>query len=94
MMRGIIYLLVSILVVTFIRFVLVMIRNGFQDLMKSEQAPPTASAKAPPPAAGGGHLVRDPVCGTYVSEGSPHRKSVNGQQYAYCSSDCRDKHLA
>ena len=92
-MRGIIYLIVSILVVTFIRMVLVMIRSGFQDMMRSEGTA-APSPKPPPTQPGGGHLVRDPVCGTYVSEQSPHRKSVKGQEFAYCSDACRDKHQA
>ena len=90
-MRGIIYLIVSILVVTFIRMVLVMIRSGFRDMMRSEQAA-ASPPQAPPHSPSGGHLVRDPVCGTYVSEQSPHRKSIGGHQFAYCSATCRDKH--
>jgi uncharacterized protein len=92
-MRAIIYLIVSILVVTFIRMVLVMIRNGFKDLTRSEQAATAPSSKSPPSPAGG-HLVRDPVCGTYIPEPSPYQKTVGGQVLSFCSSDCRDRHRA
>ena len=41
-----------------------------------------------------GKLVKDPVCGTYVSpEGAPTASS-GGQSFFFCSESCRDKFLA
>jgi YHS domain-containing protein len=36
-------------------------------------------------------LKKDPVCGTYVSAGSPFTRTVNGQVIAFCSEECRDR---
>jgi hypothetical protein len=35
----------------------------------------------------GGHLVRDPQCGTFVAE----RRAVKAGGQSFCSTDCRDK---
>jgi Cu+-exporting ATPase len=32
----------------------------------------------------------DPVCGMEVEENSPHRYSLDGEEYLFCSSHCRD----
>jgi len=34
-----------------------------------------------------GHLVKDPVCGTYV----PERKAIQGGGQFFCSEECRRK---
>lgn len=39
----------------------------------------------------GVEMVHDPVCGMYVSKQNAYRKSINGQEYFFCSESCRDK---
>jgi YHS domain-containing protein len=50
----------------------------------SEQA-----ASSPTPV--GGELVKDPVCGTYVSDATALKKSVSGTTYYFCSQACKEK---
>ncbi len=40
-----------------------------------------------------GEMVKDPVCGTYVSVDSDIRVKEGGQVYYFCDYDCRDKFL-
>jgi uncharacterized protein len=40
---------------------------------------------------GGEDLMEDPVCGTYVPEGSALKVSVNGRAVYFCSRDCLEK---
>lgn len=40
-----------------------------------------------------GVLVKDPVCGTYVSKDSDIRIKDGGQVRCFCSYECRDKYL-
>ena len=54
------------------------------------------------PHAGGGQaggadqeeMVLDPVCGSYVPISSAVTADVKGERKYFCSSECRDKHLA
>ena len=39
----------------------------------------------------GVQMVRDPVCGTFVVPSTPHRKTISGTAYYFCSPECRDK---
>ncbi|AMD91689.1 transcriptional regulator [Desulfomicrobium orale] len=40
-----------------------------------------------------GVLVKDPVCGTYVSRDSDIRIKDGGEVRCFCSYECRDKYL-
>lgn len=40
-----------------------------------------------------GVLVKDPVCGTYVSKDSDIRIKEDGEVRCFCSYECRDKYL-
>mgnify|MGYP000851710845 CR=1 FL=1 len=40
-----------------------------------------------------GVLVKDPVCGTYVSKDSDIRIKVGDEVRCFCSYECRDKYL-
>ncbi len=39
-------------------------------------------------------LVRDPVCGTYVSPGSALSLTAKGSTHYFCSEECRAKYHA
>jgi YHS domain-containing protein len=92
MLRGIIYALVSILVLTFLRSVIGIITKGLSDAMK-EEGPQSASSKKP---AGpkGGELVKCPVCGTYFAPEFQHRKVKDGKLHLFCSEKCMEKFAA
>lgn len=40
-----------------------------------------------------GVLVKDPVCGTYVSKDTDIRIKEGGEVRCFCSYECRDKYL-
>ena len=50
---------------------------------------PSSSAAGAPRS--GGALVKDPVCGVFVSAASSVTKTVNGEVIHFCSAACRDK---
>ena len=52
--------------------------------------PRTAVTPSQSPA--GGELKKDPVCGTYVSEGAAVTRVVKGATLHFCSTACRDKY--
>lgn len=86
-MRTLVYIIVAIFVITFMRMVIGIVMRGFSELMQAEN--PTARATPKPPA--GGHLMRDPVCGTYVAEQTAVRKQIGTEVMYFCSAACRDK---
>ena len=93
MLRGLIYALLSILLITFIRGVVGILTKGVSDLFKEEQA--DAPGRGPARATEvGGEVVKDPVCGTYVTSTSAYRKTVDGQTHVFCSEKCRDRFAA
>jgi YHS domain-containing protein len=46
-----------------------------------------------PPAAPTAELMKDPVCGTYVSAGASVSRMVKGHLLYFCSAECRDKYV-
>jgi YHS domain-containing protein len=57
-------------------------------------ARPPAPDPHPPLAPAGGKLVKDPVCGTYVSAESSIAQIVQGQLVHFCSQECAEKYRA
>jgi YHS domain-containing protein len=92
MLRALIYTLLGVLVLTFLRGVIGIITKALtsevSDLFKDQQA---SSAGGEKQGDFGGELVKDPVCGTFVSAKSPHSKTIAGTSYSFCSEACRDK---
>lgn len=41
-----------------------------------------------------GHARKDPRCGIYVAEELAVRASAGGEEYYFCSTECRDRFLA
>ncbi|MEP7362439.1 MAG: YHS domain-containing protein [Acidobacteriota bacterium] len=93
MLRGLIYALLSILLITFIRGVVGILTKGVGDLFKEEQAAKGPGGKAAPREVGG-ELLKDPVCGTYVSSNSAFKRTVGGKTHVFCSEKCRDQFAA
>jgi uncharacterized protein len=80
MIRTVVYLLVAVLLITFLRSVIGMITRAI-----SEFASPPKSPQA-------GELKKDPVCGLYVPEATSVKKTVGGKTVHFCSPSCRDKY--
>jgi YHS domain-containing protein len=90
MFRTLIYLLISLLLITFIRMVIGIIMRGMREAM-NEQSATGRTQPRPPAGPAGGELKRDPVCGTFVPATTAFQKIVHGQQQYFCSAECRDK---
>ncbi|MFB3776617.1 MAG: hypothetical protein ACE141_03370 [Bryobacteraceae bacterium] len=90
MIRTVLYLLISIFLLTFLRYVIGAITRGFSDMIQ-----PKGPAQEPPSerrTGTVGELKRDPVCGTYVAAGSSFSRTVRGEMIYFCSAACRDKY--
>ncbi|HUS06223.1 MAG TPA: hypothetical protein VMZ52_08005 [Bryobacteraceae bacterium] len=90
MLRGLVYLLCTIFIISLVRGIIGIILKGFGELVSPAGVPRPASAGAGTPV--GGELKKDPVCGTYVSALSSVKKTAGGQIVHFCSAACRDKY--
>jgi len=91
MFRAIVYLIAFMLVMSVIRSVLGIITKAFSGLSSSTSPQAGAPGSRPSSPPSGGELKKDPVCGTFISTATAFQKSVNGQTYYFCSTECRDK---
>lgn len=89
MIRTVVYLLIAVFLITFLRFVIGAITRGLADLFqpKAPGQPPQGTRQAET----AGELKKDPVCGTYVSTATSVRATVRGEVLYFCSAACRDK---
>jgi YHS domain-containing protein len=92
MLRGLLYLVIIIFLISFLRMVIGLIMRTMGDMLRSEASASPASHGRPPSVPVGGELKRDPVCGTFVPASTTFRKTVNGEQYHFCSAECRDRY--
>ncbi|MFW5487477.1 MAG: transcriptional regulator [Desulfovibrio sp.] len=53
----------------------------------------SAASKKQEKMAASGQMLKDPVCGTYVSKDSEIRVREGDKVHAFCSYECRDKFL-
>jgi YHS domain-containing protein len=91
MIRALVYLLIGIFLITFLRMVIGILMRGMGEALSQRPAGqnPQGGSSAPPMS---GELKRDPVCGTFVPASTSFQKSVKGQPYYFCSAECRDKY--
>jgi YHS domain-containing protein len=89
MIRALAYLIASVLVIGLVRSIIGIVMKGFADLFRPP-APPPSSPRGPVIPAGG-ELKKDPVCGTFISTSTAIQKKVGGENYYFCSTECRDK---
>src|SRR5689334_2502660 len=95
MFRFVLYLLITVLLITFLRSVVGVIVRAFSEMVggtATQGAPAARGAPAPPPVAAGSDVNRDPVCGTYIGEAASVKKTVRGEVVHFCSAACRDKY--
>jgi hypothetical protein len=98
--RALIYALISIVAISFLRMVIGIITKGFSDLMKEEaeaSRPQQASASSskstkPPPTRG--ELKACHACGTYVVASQALTASSKGETVYYCSQECKARNAA
>lgn len=90
MLRTILYILITLAVLAFLRMALGVILKEFGRLFEPES--PTSEAGTSK-ASTGGELKKDPVCGTFVPASTSIKKTVSGDVVHFCSLACRDKYL-
>jgi YHS domain-containing protein len=79
MFRLIYYLILAYLIYAIVRF--------FQNLGRRSQAPKSGPRLS-------GMMVKDEACNMYVPKEEALREVIDGQEYFFCSKDCRKKFLA
>ena len=92
MFRAIFELLMTMLVIFFVRAVLRTIFKGFGDMMRPAPHPHQGNLDSHVPL--GGELKKDPSCGTYISTATSIQEKVGGETVHFCSKECRDKYVA
>ncbi len=97
MIRVVIEAVFAILVIVVARAIITSLLKGISNassatFQQQQQPPQSGSQSTPTPPKSGSELHRDPVCGTYVVESTPHRRQSAGQTFYYCSEACREKH--
>ena len=93
MLRGILYLIISLALIAFLRMVMGMIFTAMKEMAGPETSSPDQAPRKPG-APVSGELKRDPVCGTFVPVSTSFQKTVKGEAYHFCSAVCRDKYGA
>jgi hypothetical protein len=93
MFRALIYAIISIFAITFLRMVVGLITKGVGDLFKEEgsSAARPAGRPAPPHVPTTGEFKPCQACGTYVLTSAAIQ--VPGKGY-FCSKDCKEKFVA
>lgn len=92
MFRTVLYLLLAVVLISLLRSVIGIVSKAMTSFLNT-----SADSQNPASPTGdthqlGGDLHRDPVCGTYVAESTPHQRRLSGQTFYYCSESCREKH--
>jgi len=85
MVRSLLYILVGLLLIVFLRAAVGLIGRAVAQLFEPDSEGGRASSV---------ELKKDPVCGVYVSSETKVRKTVDGQEYYFCSESCRDRFKA
>ncbi|MEO7142600.1 MAG: YHS domain-containing protein [Bryobacteraceae bacterium] len=94
MLRVVLYLIVSVLLLSVLRSVMGVILKGFADLFGTPARQDPAAARTAANLPLGGELKKDPECGTYIAVATSIKKTVGGETYHFCSTECRDKFVA
>jgi YHS domain-containing protein len=92
MLRALVEMVVTLVAVYIVRQILAILASSFKSGGFSRRAGSAGSPPPPPPrGATIGELKKDPVCGTFISTETAFQKSVHGETYYFCSTECRDK---
>jgi hypothetical protein len=97
MIRAVLYALISIVAITFIRMVVGIITRGFSDMMKEEGAAARNTASTSGKATDvpkAGVLKACATCGTYVVASQAVVATVKGEPAYYCSAKCKESATA
>jgi YHS domain-containing protein len=86
MIRGILFLLIAIIAVTFLRMVIGLVMRSMSQALAPEKAEGRGREAIR------GELKRDPICGTYVAASASIKKTVGKEVVHFCSPTCRDRY--
>jgi YHS domain-containing protein len=93
MIRVVAYLLLTVLIITLLRYIIGAATKVFADFLLPKGTPgPGNAARSASTTTGMGELKRDPVCGTFVAVSTSVKKTVHGEVVHFCSEACRDKY--
>lgn len=90
MVRVVLYLLLGIFLLSFLRSIIGILGKAFAGLMEPDSGKGTGARGSD--AKMGGELKRDPVCGTFVSAATSVKKTVGKEVLHFCSPACREKY--
>jgi YHS domain-containing protein len=90
MLRAVLYILVGILLLSFLRSIAGILGKAFTGMLEPDSGRRAGSGSGQPKMSG--ELKRDPICGTYVSTAVSIKKTVGGEVLHFCSPACRDKY--
>jgi YHS domain-containing protein len=95
MFRAIIYALLSFLAFSFLRSIMSVLTKGVADAVRESTGAGATQPRQPAEKGNfGGDLVKDPVCGTFVSVQSPYSRTSEGKTIHFCSKECLDRFAA
>ena len=95
MFRAILYLLITVFLITIVRAMIGIILKGFSELVSpsgQQQGRARGPRNADTPLTG--ELKRDPVCGTYTAAATSLKQTFGKETFYFCSPQCRDKYVA
>jgi hypothetical protein len=92
MFRFILYTLLILLLISFLRSVIGVLMKGLGAILNSSDSTPSPQSAPPKSAKLSGELHRDPVCGTFVADSTPFQRRLSAQMFYYCSDACKEKH--
>lgn len=88
-LRAIVWLLMTVLLITVLRGVIGWLGRAFSNYALGERG-----GAGRPKMPKGGVLHKDPVCGTYVGEGAAVVLKEGGETVYFCSEECRARYTA
>ena len=95
MFRVIVYLLITVFLISIIRAVVGVILKGFSELVSpNQQRRATTGGPSSAEIPLTGELKKDPVCGTYTAAATSIKQTFGKETLYFCSPQCRDKYVA
>lgn len=89
MIRAVLYALISIVAITFVRMVVGIITKGFSDMMREETAGSRGAASSVNDVPKTGTLKACAACGTYVVASQALTATIKGEPAYFCSEKCK-----
>ncbi|MCC6587620.1 MAG: hypothetical protein IT168_13065 [Bryobacterales bacterium] len=91
MLRAIVYIVVSIFLITLLRGIIGIITKGVGQLFEGETNTAATKPGSAPQGGFGGELMKCSVCGTFASPVASLTLQRDGNTYHFCSQGCRAK---